>query len=121
MHYPTEVTEETYKPLKALAGDLGLKIVQFCPHFWVDPRWKFGQFSNPDPKLRQQAMDLARRTTEIAAYMEAEIMVYWPAQDGYDYPFQVDHGQRAGQPGGMPDGMGGLQPTTEDRVGIQGL
>ena len=94
MHYPSEVKDDTYKPLKALADDLGLKIVQFCPHFWVDPRWKFGQFSNPDPQLRREALDLARRTTDIAQHMEAEIMVYWPAQDGYDYPFQIDHAQR---------------------------
>lgn len=94
MHYPSEVTDETYRPLKALIDDLGLKVVQFCPHFWVDPRWKFGQFSNPDPKLRQAALDLAKRTTDIAQHMEAEVMVYWPAQDGYDYPFQIDHRQR---------------------------
>lgn len=94
MHYPTEVTDDTYKPLKALADDLGLKIVQFCPHLWVDPRWKFGQFTNPDKSLRRAAIDLAKRTTDIAAYMEAEIMVYWPAQDGYDYPFQADHRRR---------------------------
>lgn len=94
MHYPTEVTDDNYKALKKVADDLGLKIVQFCPHLWVDPRWKFGQFSNPDPKLRRAAIDLAKRTTDIAQYMEAEIMVYWPAQDGYDYPFQVDHARR---------------------------
>lgn len=94
MHYPSEVKDETYRPLKALADDLGLKIVQFCPHFWVDPRWKFGQFSNPDPQLRREAIDLARRTTDIAQYMAAEVMVYWPAQDGFDYPFQIDHRQR---------------------------
>ncbi|NDJ77114.1 MAG: hypothetical protein GYB65_12740, partial [Chloroflexi bacterium] len=48
MHYPTEVTDDTYKDLKQLAVDLGLEIVQFCPHLWVDPKFKFGQFSNPD-------------------------------------------------------------------------
>jgi sugar phosphate isomerase/epimerase len=93
MHYPTEVTDATYKDLKALADDLGLEIVQFCPHLWVDPKFKFGQFTNPDPKLRQQALDLAKRTTDIAQHMEAHVMVYWPAQDGYDYPFQLDHRQ----------------------------
>jgi L-rhamnose isomerase len=93
-HYPTEVTDSNFKDLKKLADDLGLKIVQLCPHLWVDPRWKFGQFSNPDAKLRQEALDLAKRTTDIAQYMEAEVMVYWPAQDGYDYPFQIDHRQR---------------------------
>ena len=94
MHYPTEVTDATYKPLKKLADDLGLRIVQFCPHLWVDPRWKFGQFSNPDRKLRQEALDLAKRTIGIARYMQAEVVVYWPAQDGYDYPFQIDYRQR---------------------------
>ena len=94
MHYPSEITDANYKGMKKLADDLGLAIVQFCPHLWIDPRWKFGQFSNPDPKLRQEALDLAKRTTDIAQHMEAEVMVYWPAQDGYDYPFQVDHRQR---------------------------
>ena len=94
MHYPSEVTDANYKDLKKLADDLGMKIVQFCPHLWIDPRWKFGQFSNPDPKLRQQALDLAKRTTDLAQYLEAEVMVYWPAQDGFDYPFQINHRQR---------------------------
>jgi xylose isomerase len=93
MHYPTEVTDDTYKDLKQLADDLGLEIVQFCPHLWVDPKFKFGQFTNPDPALRQAALDLAKRTTDIAQHMEAHVMVYWPAQDGYDYPFQIDHRQ----------------------------
>ncbi len=73
-----------------------MKIIQFCPHLWTDPRFKFGQFSNPDLKLRRAAIDLAKRTTDIAQYMEAEIMVYWPAEDGYDYPFQADHRKRLG-------------------------
>jgi len=94
MHYPTEVTDATYKPLKKLADDLGLRIVQFCPHLWADPRWKYGQFSNPDKKLRREAIDLAKRTIDLARYMQAEVVVYWPAQDGYDYPFQTDFRQR---------------------------
>ena len=91
MHYPSEVTDANYKDLKSLADDLGLDIVQFCPHLWIDPKFKFGQFTNSDPKLRQAALDLAKRTTDIAQHMEAHVMVYWPAQDGYDYPFQIDH------------------------------
>jgi len=94
MHYPTEVTDDNMHTLKALADDLDLKIVQFCPHLWVDPKWKYGQFTNPDRILRREALDLVKRTTDIAQIMEAEIMVYWPAQDGYDYPFQIDHRQR---------------------------
>ena len=67
MHYPTEVTDQNYKFLKQLADDLGLKIVQFCPHLWVDPRWKFGQFTNPDEKLRREAIEL-RNSADSLAY-----------------------------------------------------
>jgi xylose isomerase len=91
MHYPTEITDDNYKDMKQLADDLGMEIVQFCPHLWVDPKWKFGQFTNPEAKLRREAIDLAKRTTDIAQHMQAHLMVYWPAQDGYDYPFQIDH------------------------------
>ena len=94
MHYPTEITDSTYRDLKALANDLNFKIVQVCPHLWVDPRWKFGQFSNPDEKLRREAIDLAKRTIDIAYKMETEVVVYWPAQDGYDYYFQIDYKKR---------------------------
>jgi hypothetical protein len=51
MHYPTEVTDANYKDLKQLAIDLNLEIVQFCPHLWVDPKYKFGQFTNSDQKI----------------------------------------------------------------------
>lgn len=60
----------------------------------MDPKWKFGQFTNPDPKLRREAIDLAKRAADVAQHMEAGIMVYWPAQDGYDYLLQIDHHRR---------------------------
>jgi len=88
------------KPAKPMRDVFGDALLELCRHnpkivdLWVDPRWQFGQFSNPDPKLRHEAIDLAKRTTDIAAHMEAEIMVYWPAQDGFDYPFQADHRKR---------------------------
>ncbi|MEW5816695.1 MAG: sugar phosphate isomerase/epimerase family protein [Spirochaetota bacterium] len=94
MHYPTEITDSTYKHLKKVADNSGLQIVLVAPHLWIDPRWKYGQFSNPDKKLRREAIDLAKRTIGIAHEMGAEVVVYWPAQDGYDYYFQDNYTQR---------------------------
>lgn len=94
MHYPTEITDDTFDSIKSLTQDLGLQIVQVAPHLWVDPKWKFGQFTNPDADLRREAIDLAKRTVDVAYELGAEVVVYWPAQDGYDYPFQVDFRQR---------------------------
>jgi len=94
MHYPTEINDQTYRPLKKLAGDLGLEFVMITPHQWVDPDLKFGQYSNPDKKLRRKALDLAKRTIEVAGELGAKFVCYWPAQDGYDYPFQTDFRRR---------------------------
>ncbi len=94
MHHPTEISDETAKPLKRLADDLGLAIVMVTPHLWVDRRFAFGQFSHPDAKVRQEALDFAKHTMDIAHEIEAEFVCYWPAQDGFEYPFQIDYRQR---------------------------
>ncbi|HLG75107.1 MAG TPA: sugar phosphate isomerase/epimerase family protein [Ktedonobacteraceae bacterium] len=94
MHHPTEISDTTYKTLKKLADDLGLAIVMVTPHLWVDPRFRYGQFSNPDARLRRAALDFAKHTLDIAHEMGAEFVCYWPAQDGYEYPFQIDYRRR---------------------------
>jgi xylose isomerase len=60
----------------------------------VDPVYRFGQFSNPDKALRRRAIDFAKRTADICGELGARFMCYWPAQDGYDYPFQADYARR---------------------------
>ncbi len=94
MHHPTEINDSTYKELAKLAGDLGLKFVMITPHLWIDPRFRYGQFSNPDPKLRRAALDSAKHVTDVAHEIGTEFLCYWPAQDGYEYPFQIDYRRR---------------------------
>jgi sugar phosphate isomerase/epimerase len=94
IHYPTEINESNIDEIRGILSETGLKIVQFCPHLWVKPEWKYGAFSNPDPKVRKEAVDFAKRTVDISREFEPEVMVYWPAQDGYDYFFQVDYSKR---------------------------
>lgn len=94
MHYPTEINDDNLKFLKALAGDLGLQFVMLTPHLWIDPELRFGQFSNPDPRLRQKAIDFAKKVTDIVAELDVLYLCYWPAQDGYEYAFQIDYRQR---------------------------
>ena len=60
----------------------------------MDPELRFGQFSNPDKKLRRKAIDFAKKTTDRVQELEPEFLCYWPAQDGYDYVFQIDYRQR---------------------------
>lgn len=52
-----------------------------------------GSFSNPDPALRAEAAAIAHESVEVAARLGADYVKFWPGQDGYDYPFQVDYAQ----------------------------
>ncbi len=94
IHYPTEINEGNIDEIRKVLDETGLKIVQLCPHLWVNPEWKYGAFSNPDSKIRREALKLAKHTVDIGREFKPEVMVYWPAQDGYDYFFQVDYGKR---------------------------
>ncbi len=94
MHYPTEINDQNLPKLKKIADDHGLAFVMLTPHLWIDPVDKFGQFSNPDKALRRRAIDFAKRVTDVGARLNVEFMCYWPAQDGYDYYFQVDYMRR---------------------------
>ncbi|MGA2477157.1 MAG: TIM barrel protein [Spirochaetia bacterium] len=94
MHYPTEINDKNWKDLKKRAADMNLKFVMLTPHLWIDPVYKFGQFSNPDKALRRRAVDFAKKVTDLGGELGVKFMCYWPAQDGYDYPFQVDFPRR---------------------------
>jgi xylose isomerase len=96
LHYPTEINEDNIDDIRKALNETGLEIVQLCPHLWVNPEWKYGAFSNPDPKIRKEALKLAKHTVDIGREFKPEVMVYWPAQDGYDYFFQVNYGKRIG-------------------------
>ena len=41
--------------------------------------------------MRNEAVDLCKQATEVAAELNADYLKFWPGQDGHDYPFQVDH------------------------------
>ncbi len=50
-----------------------------------------GSLSAADPKVRQSALDLVRRTIDLAAELGCEFVSQWPGQDGWDYYFEMDY------------------------------
>jgi L-rhamnose isomerase len=53
--------------------------------------FQLGAFTNPDPALRQKAVELTLEAGQWALELGAEELVVWSAFDGYDYNLQVDH------------------------------
>ena len=52
-----------------------------------------GAFTNPDPGVRRRANELINDAANVVRRFGADYVKLWPGQDGWDYPFQVDHGK----------------------------
>jgi xylose isomerase len=50
-----------------------------------------GGFTNPDPAVRRKTIDLVSEAAGVASELGCDYVKLWPGQDGWDYPFQVNH------------------------------
>jgi len=78
--------EEVKDALKAA----NLSAIGVTPDIYLR-RFGRGAFTNPDPAVRTQAIDLLHETAEVVRSLGANYVKVWPGQDGWDYPFQVNH------------------------------
>ncbi|MEA4882730.1 MAG: TIM barrel protein [Clostridia bacterium] len=89
-HYPGEVDENTIdkvmdvlRPADLYAVALGL---------FSNPRYASGSFINPDPAIRKESTEIAKRGVDLAASVGAKFII-WPGGEGYNYSFQIRYGQ----------------------------
>jgi xylose isomerase len=75
----------------ALAAQ-GLSAIGITPEIYLR-RFSKGAFTNPDPAARKAALDLMHEAAGVVRELGADYVKIWPGQDGWDYPFQVDHKQ----------------------------
>jgi xylose isomerase len=68
-----------------------LGVVGITPEIYTQKFMK-GAFTNPDAGIRREAHDLITGACDVVRYFKADYVKVWPGQDGWDYPFQVDHG-----------------------------
>jgi xylose isomerase len=92
INYPFNSPDETVADVKAALDRTGIRAIAITPHVYMRQYAK-GSFTNPDPNVRQAAVDLCKRGVEIAGELNATYLKFWPGQDGHDYPFQADYGR----------------------------
>lgn len=80
----------TVAQVKKALDQAGLKAIGVTPEIYLR-RFSRGAFTNPDPALRKQAFDLMHEAATVVRELGANYVKIWPGQDGWDYPFQVDH------------------------------
>ncbi len=90
LNYPDHVTEAP-EPVGAMVRDCGLQVSGLAMRYYTNPAFKRGAFTNPDPAVRREAIDLTKRGIDAARAMGAPMMTLWLGQDGWDYAFQADY------------------------------
>jgi sugar phosphate isomerase/epimerase len=74
---------------EALARN-GLRAIGVTPEIYVR-RFSKGAFTNPDPAVRAEALEFMNEAAGVVRELGANYLKIWPGQDGWDYPFQVNH------------------------------
>ena len=82
---------ENLKNIINTVKDSNLEINGFAMRYYSNPAFKLGAFTNPDKKVRQEAIDLTKKGIDAARESNSNLMTIWLGQDGYDYGFQVDY------------------------------
>lgn len=91
LNYPDHVGSDAPRAVRDQINDLGLQINGLAMRYYTNPAFKLGAFTNPDPAVRREAIDLTRKGIDAAMEMSAPLMTLWLGQDGFDYSFQADY------------------------------
>ena len=90
LNYPDHVDDDPGGFARRLR-DLGLGVNGLAMRYYTNPAFKLGAFTNPDPAVRREAIELTKRGIDAARAMDSRLMTIWLGQDGFDYSFQADY------------------------------
>lgn len=92
VNYPYSDPDITTAQVKEALQRNNMQAIAITPAIYSRV-FQSGSFTNPDPAVRRKTIELAKQAIEVAHELGAKYVKFWPGQDGYDYPFQVDHAQ----------------------------
>ncbi|QOR70399.1 TIM barrel protein [Ruania alkalisoli] len=91
LNYPFFGGDFSNEQIGAELEKAGLDVIGITPEIYTRVFAK-GSFTNPDPGVRRLAHELCTEAAGVVRHFGADYVKLWPGQDGWDYPFQVDHG-----------------------------
>jgi xylose isomerase len=92
INYPYFGGSFTNEEIKEALDKVNLGVIGITPEIYTREFSK-GAFTNPDPGVRRRAHELVTEACGAVRFFDASYVKLWPGQDGWDYPFQVDHGE----------------------------
>jgi xylose isomerase len=86
-HYPGEINEGNADRVCEALSSFGMVVPMIASGLHPDPTYRLGSLINPDPKLRQKAIEINKRGIDLASSIGANFII-WPGSEGYNYLFQ---------------------------------
>lgn len=90
LNYPFPGYDGPLDAVKERLAKNNLSVIGITPEMYTKT-FSRGAFTNPDAGVRRAAHDLITEAAGIVRDLGASYVKLWPGQDGWDYPFQVDH------------------------------
>jgi xylose isomerase len=90
INYPFVDPDLSLDAVSAALARNNLSVIGITPEIYTRQFAK-GAFTNPDPGIRRLANEMCNDAARVVRHFGADYVKLWPGQDGWDYPFQVDH------------------------------
>ena len=90
LYPPTLMPKDPVQLQKKLA-DYGLKVAEVCVEGWGDRKWRNGAYSTTEKEIRKEAIKLFKEGMDFTKALNVDSVLFWPAHDGFDYPFQANY------------------------------
>ncbi|MEA2275991.1 MAG: xylose isomerase [Solirubrobacteraceae bacterium] len=87
-HYGAELSRDNLDEVRDALDGHGIYCLASGLH--LDPRFGRGGLVSPDPKLREEAVQITLEACEFAGEIGAHFII-WPGIEGYNYPFQTPY------------------------------
>ena len=90
INYPFADPDLSLEAVEAALTRNNLSVIGVTPEIYTQ-KFAKGAFTNPDPGIRRLANEMCNDAANVVRRFGANYVKLWPGQDGWDYPFQVDH------------------------------
>ena len=90
INYPFADPDLSLDTVSAALKKNNLSVIGITPEIY-NREFAKGSFTNPDPGIRRRTNELVNDAANVVRHFGASYVKLWPGQDGWDYPFQVDH------------------------------
>lgn len=84
-HFPDEVNFDNLHRYRELEKRSGIKLVGVPFSHFYDKKFEFGSLSNPDPTIRDEAIQIAINGLKLVKEAGSRCAISWPGIDGYTY------------------------------------